>query len=310
MDCSIIIVSYNTFDITKEAVRTAALSASALDYEIVVVDNASPDNSGPRLKKEFEDHEHRVRVIENPENVGFAAANNIGAKNSSGRNLFFLNPDTIVHGEAVVVLSRFLDEHAEAGAIGPLILNADGSRQASNFRRLSFPTILNHHLRIPSFPTIENRLPQDIAEVEIVYGAALAITRQAYEAIGGWDETYFMYCEENEMCYALVKAGYVNYFIPTAAITHYGGASSLDRYSDQMILHNRTLLTFMKRHHSVGLRVFHRLTGFLGFAARVPAFKVLELLRPETRDSYKRRRLAAWELAKWFAFDFNGIDDR
>lgn len=309
MDCSIIIVSYNTFELTVNSISTAATSASPLEYEILVVDNASPDESGARLKREFADRGSRVKIIQNDENLGFAAANNIGARMASGRILFFLNPDTIVHNDAVVVLATFLDAHPEAGAVGPLVLNRDGTVQQSSFPRLSASSVINHHLPALSILARKDTEVRETGEVEIVYGAALALRRDVFDQIGGWDEAYFMYCEETELCYALLQAGYSNYFVREAAITHFGGASSLDRYSEQMILHNRTLLTFMKRHHSAGLRTLHRFTGLLGFTIRVLVFKIMELIRPDMRDAYRRRRDAAWEIAKWFALDFTGFDE-
>lgn len=304
MDCSTVIVSYNTFDLTAEAVRTALAGAPGLVHEVIVMDNDSPDGSAARLRDAFGD-DPRVRVMESGGNVGFSAANNLGAARATGRVLFFLNPDTLVHGDAVTRLAAYLDAHPEAGAVGPRVLNADGTDQVSTAPFESVGSILHH-----CFPVVPRaRVPalgaraDGPAEVDIVKGCALALRRDAFDAVGGWDERYFMYAEENELCLALRQAGYVNVFVPGAVITHYGGAASADRYAEQQVLASQSSVAFLRRHRSRALVEFNRVAGTVGFGARAVLFPLLARLRPDRADEYRRRGAAAAAISRYLALD-------
>ncbi len=308
MDCSTIIVSYNTFDLTVEAIRSAAKSAEELDHEIIVVDNASPDRSGERLRELFETTPTPVRVIINNDNPGFSAANNQGAAEASGRVLFFLNPDTIVHGAAIPILCLFLDQHPDAGAVGPLVLNADGTIQPSTFDLLTARGILRQHLPLGSFILGRDRridrVPDQTSPVDIVKGCALALRRETYDKIGGWDESYFMYGEETEMCYRLLHEGFANYFVREASITHLGGAASMEHYAEQQIVHQRSATQFLRRHHSSWMVKLHRWSGLAGFAVRIPFFAILKRIAPDKSDEYQQRGDAARRLTQWFIREY------
>ena len=297
MDCSTILVSYNTYTLTVEAVSSALAAAASLSHEVIVVDNASPDRSADRLREAFA-QDSRVHVIANEENRGFSAANNQGAARASGRNLFFLNPDTIVHGDAIHTLSLFLDAHPEVGAIGPLVLNPDGSHQVSTSNMDSYASILAR-----SFP-LRPRQPERSAtprQVDIINGCALALRRRSFDAVGGWDERYFMYAEENELCMALLRNELVNVQVPSAVITHYGGQSSTDRYVEQQLLASQSYVAFLKRHHSRGILWFNRAAAVVGYGGREVIFALLERLRPGASADYRRRKAAAAAIWRFYA---------
>ncbi len=310
MDCSTIIVSYNTFDLTRGAVATALAAASGLAHEVIVVDNHSPDDSAARLRAAFPEAAHpNVHVVANAENAGFGKANNQGAARAGGDVLFFLNPDTVVHGQAIGALYDFLSAHPDAGAIGPRVFNPDGTDQPSTS---SFPTawrMLRHHLPVGSLLRGKDRrqdaIPPTSQAVDIVKGCALALRRVAFDAVGGWDETYFMYSEEAELCFALQEAGYTNYFVRHAEITHYGGVSSWDHYAEQQVVQHRSALHFLRRHHSAGLVAFYRITGTIGFGLRALLFPILTRLRPQRTSDYQRRGQAAAALFRWFLLDYS-----
>lgn len=299
-DCSTVIVSYNTYGLTRGAVRSALAAAPGLEHEVVVVDNDSPDRSAERLREAFAG-DPRVWVIESGGNVGFSAANNIGAARSTGRVLFFLNPDTVVHGDAVARLVAYLDAHPGAGAVGPHVLNADGSTQPSTNSLETVRSVTRHLLALPpSRPALDR--PQ---AVDVVKGCALAVRRDAFERVGGWDERYFMYAEEDEFCLALRRAGYENVFLPNAAITHYGGAASLDRYVEQQVLAVRSAIAFRRRHRSRGLVGYSRALGAAAYGARAAVFPILARLRPARGDEYRRRGAAAAAISRYLALDFS-----
>ena len=308
LDCSTIIVSYNTFELTREAVRTARDAAPGLAHEVIVVDNASPDRSAARLADAFADAPD-VRVIASAENLGFAKANNVGAAAARGRVLFFLNPDTVVLGDAVRRLVAFLDAHPEVGAVGPRVYHGDGTDHPSAF---AFPTatgLLRYY-----FPVLdalrgrdrrEDPTPERSGYVGFVHGCALALRRDAFEAVGGWDERYFMYSEETELCWALREAGYRSYFLREAEIVHFGGVSSRERYAEQQVMTARSAATFLRRHRSPWLVGLNRVAGALGFAGRAAAFGALMRLRPDRAESYRPRREAASALWRWFLTDYS-----
>lgn len=305
MNCSTIIVSYNTFELTRDAVETALGAAEGLDHEVIVVDNASPDDSAERLRASFpEDAYPTVHVVHNEENVGFSRANNQGAAIAEGEVLFFLNPDTVVRGRAIRVLYDFLQDHPEAGAVGPRVRNDDGTDQPSTFPFVTAREIVRQHLPVGALlrgrDRREDPIPTETGPVDVVKGCALALRREVFEQAGGWDESYFMYAEEVELCYALSRMGYANYYVREAEIVHYGGASSMDQYAEQQIVHQRSVVQFLRRHHGTPLLVLYRVTGALGFGARAVIFPVLARLHPEAASQYRRRGDAAATLFRWF----------
>jgi GT2 family glycosyltransferase len=310
MHCSTVIVSYNTFDLTVKAVRTALSAAEGIEHEVVVVDNNSPDGSAARLQKAFPRSEFpNVRVMANSDNPGFASANNQGAGVASGEVLFFLNPDTEVHGDAIRVLYDFLSAHPEAGAAGPHVLNTDGTDQASTFPFITPRYLIWHHLPFDALLSGSDQrddyVPERTEKVDIVKGCALAIRRDVFDEVNGWDESYFMYNEETELCYALAKKGYTNYFVREATITHLGGASSLENYAEQQVVHARSVLQFLVRHRRRGLIVLNRVAGTLGFAGRAVIFAILARLRGERAQDYRRRGQAASRLLRWYIGDYS-----
>lgn len=308
MDCSTIVVSYDTFELTAEAVRSAREAAPGLDHEIVVVDNASPDDSAVRLEERFPPRTHPdVRIVANEENVGFARANNQGARLASGHVLFFLNPDTVVHENAVRTLYEFVSERQGIGAVGPRVLDPDGSDQSSVSRFATPAGMIRHFLPLDAlvrgrFETAAD-VPSDSREVDVVKGCAVAVRRDAFEEIGGWDESYFLYAEERELCWRLSEAGYRNYYLREATITHYGGAAGREKYVAHQVLQQKSSVQFLRRRHHAGLLALHRVLGTLGYGARALVFPLLARLRPDRGEELRRRGRAASALWRWFLFD-------
>ena len=301
MDCSTIIVSYNTFSLTRVAVETALGAAPGLRHEVIVVDNASPDESARRLHETFAT-DRRVQVIDAGGNIGFSAANNRGVESASGECLFFLNPDTIVHGDAIRQLVDCLRASPSAGAVGPGVLNADGSHQQSTASFASVRSVLHHC--VPLFDTRPNATDQP-TPVDIVKGCALAMRRDVFDHVGGWDASIFMYAEENELCLALHRLGYTNLYVPDAIITHLGGAASLDRYAEQQVVASRSYVAFLKRHRSPAFVRFHRAASCVGYGARYAAFGLLATSRPTRAEAYRRRQEAAAAVWRWYAFGYD-----
>ncbi|CAN5612498.1 hypothetical protein BH23BAC4_BH23BAC4_02950 [soil metagenome] len=295
---------------TRASVLTALASGSPIRHEIIVVDNASPDDSAKRLVGEFAPCTYpNINIIALQENLGFSKANNIGADISSGDILFFLNPDTLVHNHAIPKLVYFINTRDGVGAVGPKILNPDGSIQESILRFPSVNEILSQNfptrldLSRSSIQKGAHSLPS-VSPVDAVKGCALALRRDVFFAAGGWDESYFMYTEETELCHTLKQIGKVNYFYPDARVTHYGGAASKENYVSQQIMERRSYLAFLHKHEYKHLIAINRIAGTVGYAMRSAVFPLLALIDRGNYDSYKLRGQSALSLLRWFAWEY------
>jgi GT2 family glycosyltransferase len=233
MNLSIIIVNWNTRDLLTQCLQSLLpLSPSPplplpLSLEVFVVDNASTDGSTAMVREHFP----WVKLIENSENVGFARANNQALRQATGRYAVLLNSDTVVRPGALQTLVEFMEAHLEVGACGPRLLNGDGSLQPSchplltpgrEFWRLLFLEKLWPRATYPQGQW-DSQTPRS---VEVIKGACLMLRREALDQVGLLDEQYFMYTEEMDLCYRMLKAGWRNYWVPQAEVVHYGEASS------------------------------------------------------------------------------------
>lgn len=304
--CSVIIVSYNTFELTKEAIASSLTAGgTSVQVDVVVVDNNSPDQSAERLRELYPPRDGSpVTIIDAQENLGFSRANNVGVKHASGEVLFFLNPDTIVHGNAIEVLCDFFSSHSDAGAVGPLVLNEDGSVQISLGQFPSVGVIVHQHIPLLQWRNPlrrEDTLRTTMMEVDVVSGCALAATRRAVDEVGGWDETIFMYSEESVLCKKFRDVGLVNYFVPDAVITHLGGASTADRHAEQQVVQQRSFARYLTQHYGRRLSSVNRVSGTVGFGMRALAFGAAAIVsRGDARASLQQRYKTASLLFRWF----------
>jgi len=275
VDVSIIIVNWNTKALLCDCLKSIYKQVGDVDFEVIVVDNASTDGSVDMVNREFPE----VIIISNSENRGFAAANNQGIAIAKGRYVLLLNSDTIVLGNAVMKTVVFSDSHPECGVVGCRVLNPDKSLQRTCFM---FPSILNMLLSLSYlyklFPkskffgreqmTWWNR--NDTREVDVVTGCFMLIRRKAIKQVGIMDERFFMYGEETDWCYRFKQAGWKVMFTPCAEIIHLGGAST-EQMKPEMTLQLRgSILLFMKKHRdsfSYGLAC---LLVALFFLLRIP----------------------------------------
>jgi GT2 family glycosyltransferase len=225
-------------DYLRECLSSIFANCENLRFEVIVVDNASPQRDIDHLPEEFPS----VLLVSSAKNRGFAHANNEGFRHSSGAFLLFLNPDTQILGSAIQKILSNLKTLPNAGAVGCKLLNTDGSIQTSCIQK--FPTILNQALDIEALqlrwphlslwgisPLFEER--PEPAAVEVISGACMLIPRQVFERVGGFSEDYFMYAEDLDICYKIRKAGFTNYYIGGAQVIHHGGKSSAQREVNQ-----------------------------------------------------------------------------
>jgi GT2 family glycosyltransferase len=238
MDLSIIFVNWNSTAFLRECLKSIYARPPVLSMEIVVVDNDSPDNGIHAIKREFPD----TRIIESKVNLGFAAANNLGYRNSSGEFLLFLNPDTEVLDGSIEALIETVKKLPDAGIVGCKLLNTDGSVQTSCIQ--TFPTILNQvldiealQLRWPACP-FWNIAPlfsksTSPAAVEVISGACMMVRREVFEKAGLFSEDYFMYAEDLDLCHKVRGLSLKNYYVGSVEVLHHGGKSSSQKTVSQ-----------------------------------------------------------------------------
>jgi GT2 family glycosyltransferase len=249
-DCSVVIVNYRTEAPLEACLRSLPPSESR---EVIVVDNSQT------LRRDgFPARFPGVIFMESPENVGFAAASNRGLAEARGRHLLLLNPDTLVHGDAIEALEAALDRDPRVGAVGPRLLNDDGSLQYSCRRFPSYLTIFFGRYSLftkllPGNPISRRYLYLDwahdtVAEVDWVSGACLMVRREVLEKIGPLDPGYFLFVEDMDWCRRIRDAGYSVLYTPEATVTHRVGASRARLPPRVVFARHRGMLRYVHKH--------------------------------------------------------------
>lgn len=245
MPISVVIISYNSRDDLRACLRS--IEAEQCN-EVIVVDNVSTDGSDEIVTQEFPD----MQLIKSSQNDGYGAAANLGIAGCSSKYVLLLNSDTVLQRGTLQNLTDYLDRYPQVAVVGPSLVNPDGTRQASYF---PFPTPWQILLRETNLAKIwlQNtaKHPVDFARsVPWVLGAALAIRRQAFTSVGGFDRSFFMYYEEVDLCYRLNRSGWQTHFTPAATVTHIGGASTKQKRTAMAIQLYRSLCHFYNQHYS------------------------------------------------------------
>lgn len=227
MDVSVIIVNYNTLKMTSDCIESVLRHTAGLQYEIILVDNASTDGS----REHFSAMEG-IRYIYNEENLGFGRANNEGLKYASGRNILFLNSDTVVLDNSIAELSRHLDENPRTGACGGNLVTPD-LKPCQSFHRYRLGAfyelnILLHYLpqKLLYGKNIEYNYTRRPLKVGYIIGADLIVPRRVLDEAGAFNPAFFLFFEETELCWRIARAGYRIECIPDSKIVHIGGATT------------------------------------------------------------------------------------
>lgn len=246
-ELSIVIVSWNTSSLLQACVASVLNSTKAESWEVIVVDNASADDSAAMLSRASPS----IFRIENSANVGFARANNQAIAVARGRYVLLLNSDTIVPPDAIARLVTFLQQHPDTGACGPSLLQTTGTVQPFAFGGDPTPSYL---LRRGCMHLFYHRPLHDwkttqVQTVDWVSGACLLVRREAMEQIGGFDENFFMYFEDVDLCLRLRKQGWKIYYNPDVSITHIGGASVSQNHT-RTHWYDASLRYFYAKHYS------------------------------------------------------------
>jgi len=258
-DLSIVIISWNVRELLRRCLDSIQESlkgekGKGLLVETIVFDNGSADGSADMVREDFP----WVHLMESEVNLGFTKGNNLAIGQSEGRYILLLNPDTEVVGDALGTMVAYMESHPRVGALGPQLLNPDGTTQSSRRR---FPTLATAFLestvlqpwfqgsRILKRYYLLDRLDEEIQPVDWVVGAAILIRREALHQVGPLDEEFFMYSEELEWCYRLKAQGWEVVYLPTAQVVHQEGRSSGQVLPARHIHFQRSKVLFFKKYY-------------------------------------------------------------
>lgn len=261
IDLSIIIVNYNVKEFLKNLLDSINKASQNLSLEIIVVDNASDDGSIEMIKEKFPN----VILIENKSNLGFGKANNQGLKIANGNFFLLINPDTLVAEDTFIKMIDFFNSHPKAGMAGCKILNPDGTLQLAC--RRSFPGPWTAFTKVTGLSSIfpKSKLfarynltyldENQTYEVDAISGSFMMLRKEVYQKVGGFDEQFFMYGEDLDLCYRIQKAGYKIYYVHTTQIIHYKGESTKRSSLDETKIFYTAMHLFVKKHLSSSLIV-------------------------------------------------------
>lgn len=306
---SISIVNWNTCELLKNCIESIYKETSNIQFEIILIDNASSDDSVEMVKSDFPG----IILIENSRNRGFAAANNQGIRISTGRYVLLLNSDTIVCDNAIEETVQYADKHPEAAVVGCQVWESADTIQMTCFR---FPSVANLFLSSFGLATVfkRNRIlgrewmlwwkRDSEREIDLVSGMFMLVRREAIEQVGILDERFFMYCEEVDWCYRFRKAGWRILFWPGAKIIHVaGGSCSSNQVMLKMFVQKqKSLLIFLKKHRSRLSYWLGRLILVFSFSLRVVVCAISLLLKKMARKNARRESAAIQR--NWTTFKF------
>jgi N-acetylglucosaminyl-diphospho-decaprenol L-rhamnosyltransferase len=292
---SIFIISHNTRELTLACLRSLFAQTCGIKFEVIVADNASADGSAEAIADTFP----TVRLLEPGVNLGFAAGNNLAARHARGEFLLLLNPDTVLLNDSVAAAVAFARSNPDAGIVGGRTLFADGTLNPSSCHGRPTPWSLfcagvglsSVFRRSRWFdPESLGRWQRDtVREVPAVTGCFLLIRRELWERLGGFDEAFFMYGEETDLCLRAAKLGQRCVICPEAQLVHYGGRSERAR-ADKMVKLFRAKAQLFERHWDPRWIGFGITMLKLWALTRMVAFGLASLVNPKRRESYETWR--------------------
>jgi GT2 family glycosyltransferase len=302
---SIIIVNWNVKELLRNCLKSIYAQTKAISFEVFVVDNASSDGSVEMVEEEFP----QVKLIKNEENLGFAKANNQGIRQSTGKYILLLNPDTIVVDDALVNMVLFMDARRDIGAVGPRILNPDNTVQLTCGRYFPTPLTELWDLTRLSYLFPKSRIfgrslmgfwpHHDTREVDLLSGACMMVRREAIEQTGLMDEDFFLFAEEADWCYRIKKNGWKIYLNADAEVIHFLGQSvKLSSANTALESRKSTYLFFMKYYGRLSALIYRAMV-LVFVALRIPVYWVWQCLRPADRPRVRAALRCYPEILRW-----------
>ena len=278
-EITIIIVSYNVQVLLQKCIDSIFASKIRSSFEIIVVDNASSDQSEELIQKRYP----QIKWIQNQENKGFAAANNQGIRLAKGAFIWLLNPDTEVTPEALDSLIHVIEGDSLIGACGSKLINQDGSLQISCY---PFPTLGREFVRMFHLEGLipNTRYPMDqwdshkIYPVDNLQGASLLLRKSALEEVGYLDEAFFVYTEEVDLNYRLKKAGWKIYWVPNSIIVHHGGQSTKQNRTPMFLELYKTKIQFFRKHYGKVITTLYKIVLYFASMTRIVGGGIMSLI--------------------------------
>lgn len=311
MDLSIICVNWNSLEYLRECLASVYQNTRGISFEIIVVDNASPEGGVETLLEKFPE----IVIVQSAENVGFARANNLGFERALGEYVLLLNPDTELRGSAINILVENARALGSFGVIGGKLLNTDLTIQTQAIQ--TFPTILNQLVNIESLRLrwpgcwlwniaplfVKNGKP---VKVEVIPGACMLLKSEVFRKVGMFSEEYFMYAEDIDLNWKVRARGLANYYIEDAEIVHHGGKSSsrqvVSQWSTMMMY--TAMLSYYRKNRSPIYAAMYRLA--MGMSA-VVRLGVLMVMYPFVDKQMYLGASAKWRVVMQWAIGRNNV---
>jgi len=256
MKLSVVIVNYNVRHFLKQCLNSVIKASEDIDTEIFVVDNNSADGSVEMIKKEFP----AVKLIANDKNVGFSKANNQAIKQAKGEYILLLNPDTFVKEDTFRLVVEYMDKNPDVGGLGVKMIDGQGDFLPESKRGLPTPMVAFYKMSglTKLFPKskvfaryyLGHLDENEINDVEILSGAFMLLRKKVLDEIGLLDETFFMYGEDIDLSYRVLKAGYRNVYFPDTQIVHYKGESTKRGSLNYVVTFYKAMKIFVDKHYS------------------------------------------------------------
>jgi GT2 family glycosyltransferase len=306
IDVSVVIVSWNVRELLRGCIKSVVTAQDGLSVQIIVIDNASDDESADVVRDEFPE----VHLVHSQTNLGFSQANNVGLGLAEGRYVLFLNPDTVLHEAALILMVAFLESHSDFDVVGPRLISPDGSTQWVCARRLPSPAlVLFQALYFHRLPLIGNWLLNRLIahydlsqnqEVEAISGAAMLARRTVVHDLRGFDELFLYTAEDMDLCLRLRQHGSRIFYLADATIVHFGGESSSQAWVRSGTMGVLSTQRYLARSHGRFPALLYRLVVQV---VQMPVMVVVGLMKALLRRSGPgdlRRRLAfAKSIWRW-----------
>ena len=293
MRLSIIIVNWNEREMLAECLQSFLPGLNTKKDEVIIVDNGSIDGSIEMIGEQFPS----VKLISNPDNRGFAAANNQALKIALGRHILLLNNDTLVHGDVISKSCQYLDKHDDIAALGCRVLNKDGSLQITCAQ---YPSLLNlilltsglWKLKWPKFLgrfQMADWKRNDERDVDTVSGCYMLLQACAIKQVGLLDEQFFFFGEETDWCKRFRDAGWRVSFAPVGEITHYGSVSARRHNHKRDLMLSKAMVRLHRKHGGLVAAVVTWLVLFIFNTSRTIIWALFSLFshKPEAHERYR-----------------------
>lgn len=303
-DVSVIIVNWNTKELLLACINSLKNETHDVTLEIIVVDNASTDGSQEALKQHFPD----VTLIQNEENFGFAKANNIGIRASTGKYICLVNSDVEVKSGCIDQMINYIEQYPRIGMLGPKIFYPDGRVQVSCKQ---FPSLWNQLCSAIGLHRIFHKSKtfageemtfinfDKLSEVDCLIGAFWLIKREALNQVGLLDEDFFFYSEDFDWCKRFWKHGWEVVFFPRAEIIHYTGGSSKKTPIKYYIQQRRAKLQYWEKHNGRHASMCAKNIMFLHQIIRVVSWSALFIIKPSSRKTVSLKINRSIACAQW-----------